>query len=116
MSTRMSAVGNGLVVAGAAVGAVTVAAVASGYEIVLTPAMVHLLVYKALAAAAVGLIVAGSWLGRRGRQQESQTQAADTESALLTPGIPSFPHEPAVERHYAEVTTKNTKDTKKSPT
>jgi hypothetical protein len=105
----MSAVGNGLVVAGAAVGVATVAAVASGYEIVLTPAMVHLLVYKALAAAAVGLIVVGSWLGRRGRQQESQTKTADNDSALLTPGIPPFAHEPGIERQYAEGTTKDTK-------
>lgn len=109
MSTRMSAVGNGLVVAGAAVGVATVAAIASGYEIVLTPAMVHLLVYKAIAAAAVGLIVVGSWLGRRGRQQESQTRAADKDSALLTPGIPPFPHEPGTERQHSEVTTKDTK-------
>lgn len=106
----MSALGNGLVVAGAVVGVATVAAVAGGYEIVLTPAMVHLLVYKGLAAAAVGLIVAGSWLGRRGRQQESQTKAADKDVELLTPGIPPFPHEPAIERHYAETTTKDTRE------
>jgi hypothetical protein len=107
MSTRMSAVGNGLVIAGAAVAVATVGASAAGYEIVLTPAMVHLLTYKALAAAAVGLIVVGSWLGRRGRQQESQTKTAD---ALLTPGIPPFPGN---ERTYEEATTK---DTKKSHT
>jgi hypothetical protein len=112
----MSAVGNGLVVAGAAVGVATVAAVASGYEIVLTPAMVHLLVYKAIAAAAVGLIVVGSWLGRRGRQQESQTKAADNDSALLTPGLPPLPHERGTERLYEEATTKSTKSTKKNLT
>ena len=111
MSTRMSALGNGLVVAGAAVAVATVGASAAGYEIVLTPAMVHLLVYKALAAAAVGLIVVGSWLGRRGRQQESQTKAAD--GALLTPGIPPFAQEPGTERLYEEATTKSTK---KNPT
>jgi hypothetical protein len=110
----MSAVGNSLVVAGAAVGVATVAAVASGYEIVLTPAMVHLLVYKTLAAAAVGLIVVGSWLGRRGRQQESQIKPADNDSVLLTPGMPPFQHDPGAERPYEEATTKHTKDTKKN--
>ena len=102
MSTRMSALGNGLVIAGAAVAVATVGASAAGYEIVLTPAMVHLLTYKALAAAAVGLIVVGSWLGRRGRQQESETKAAD---ALLTSGS---------ERPYEDATTKHTKDTNRN--
>jgi hypothetical protein len=111
MSTRMSALGNGLVISGAAVAVATVGASAAGYEIVLTPAMVHLLVYKGLAAAAVGLIVVGSWLGRHGRQQESRTK---TSEALLTPGIPSFPYEQGFERPYEEATTKHTKDTKKT--
>jgi hypothetical protein len=109
MSTRISALGNGLVVAGAVVGVATVAASAGGYELVLPPAMVHLLVYKALAAAAVGLIVVGSWLGRRGRQQESRTKTADNDSAILTAGVPPFRHEPRTERLYEEATTKSTK-------
>ena len=104
MSTRMSAVGNALVLAGGAVGVAAVIGLATGFKIVLTPEMVHLLVYKGLAAAAVGLIVMGSWLGRRGRQQESQTKEND---AMLTPGISPF--RPASERRYEETTTKSTK-------
>lgn len=91
MPIRTSALGNVLVIAGGLVGAATVAAVATGIEITLTPAMIHLLVYKGLAAAAVGLIVAGSWVGRRGRQQEQDTRRSDTIRAELVPGVsPSF--------------------------
>lgn len=110
MSIRMSAVGNALVLAGGAVGVAAVVGFATGFKIVLTPEMVHLLVYKGLAAAAVGLIVVGSWVGRRGRQQES----ADNANELLTPGVPPF--RSASGRLYEEATTMNTKDTKKNLT
>ncbi len=85
---RLSTVGNGLVIAGGAVGVATVTAIATGTEIVLTPAMVQLLIYKGLAAAAIGLIVVGSWLGRRGRQldQAAMDEAPDTPE--LEAGIP----------------------------
>jgi hypothetical protein len=33
---------------------------------------------------------------------------------MLTPGTPSFSHDPATERIYEEATTMNTKDTKKN--
>lgn len=88
MAMRMSSLGNGLVIAGGAVGVVTVAAVATGTEIVLTPAMVQLLIYKGLAAAAIGLIVVGSWLGRRGRQQDQSTRGANAGKRELEPGMP----------------------------
>jgi hypothetical protein len=107
MSNRLSAVGNALVLAGGAVGVAAVVGLATGFKVVLTPEMVDLLVYKGLAAAAIGLIVVGSWLGRRGRQQESQTREAD----VLTPGIPPFPGN---DRTYEEATTKHTEDTKKN--
>jgi hypothetical protein len=90
MPMRLSSLGNGLVIAGAAVGVATVAAVATGTEIVLTPAMIQLLIYKGLAAAAVGLIVVGSWLGRRGRQHERAGNDAITARSELESGIPPF--------------------------
>lgn len=99
--------GNALVLAGGAVGVAAVVGLATGFKVVLTPEMVDLLVYKGLAAAAVGLIVVGSWLGRRGRQQESVSNANE----LLTPGVPPFPGN---DRTYEEATTKTTKDTKKN--
>jgi hypothetical protein len=88
MSMRLSTVGNGLVIAGGAVGVATVAVIATGTEIVLTPAMIQLLIYKGLAAAAVGLIVVGSWLGRRGRQREKAGGGEDTANGALKPGMP----------------------------
>lgn len=51
----MRRVGNVLVAAGAVVGVATVTAIATGYEIQLTPEMIQLLTYKAFGAAAVGL-------------------------------------------------------------
>ena len=92
MAMRMSSLGNGLVIAGGAVGVATVAAVATGTEIVLTPAMVQLLIYKGLAAAAIGLIVAGSWLGRRGRQLDRSAKEANTGTRELEPGMPPLRH------------------------
>ena len=109
MSIRMSAVGNALVLAGGAVGVAAVVGLATDFKIVLTPEMVQLLVYKGLAAAAVGLIVVGSWLGRRGRQQES------ADNAMLASGVPSFSQGSATDRIHEEVTTKSTKDTKERP-
>lgn len=91
MPFRMSTLGNGLVIAGAIVGVATVALVATGTEITLTPAMIQLLVYKGLAAAAIGLIVAGSWLGRRGRQQEREAGHASATTAELAAGV-SLPY------------------------
>ena len=86
---RLSTLGNGLVIAGGAVGVATVAAIATGTEIVLTPAMVQLLIYKGLAAAAVGLIVVGSWLGRRGRQHDQAAmEAAANTPELEAGGLP----------------------------
>lgn len=88
MSMRLSTLGNGLVIAGGAVGVATVAAIATGTEIVLTPAMVQLVIYKGLAAAAVGLIVVGSWLGRRGRQHDQAAMGAAPNTPELEAGIP----------------------------
>jgi hypothetical protein len=102
MAIRMSSLGNGLVIAGGAVGVATVAAIATGTEIVLTPAMVQLLIYKAFAAAAIGLIVAGSWLGRRGRQHDQSAKTLNTSARELEAGMPPLQHtveksnEPAV--------------------
>jgi hypothetical protein len=87
----MSTLGNGLVIAGAIVGVATVALVATGTEITLTPAMIQLLIYKGLGAAAVGLIIVGSWVGRRGRQQERDTRHASATKAELPAGI-SLPY------------------------
>lgn len=85
---RMSALGNGLVTAGSVVGVAAVTAIGMGYEIVLTPAVTQLVIYKGIAAAVVGLIVVGSWLGRRGRQEEREKKSADADTAALAPGIP----------------------------
>jgi len=87
---RLSTLGNGLVIAGGAVGVATVTAIATGTEIVLTPAMVQLLIYKGLAAAAVGLIVVGSWLGRRGRQHDQAAMRSAASTPGLEAGNPSF--------------------------
>ena len=72
MALRLSAVGNALVIGGSVVGVGAVVAVATGAEITLTPAIMQLLLYKGLAAAALGLIIVGSWVGRRGRRQERE--------------------------------------------
>lgn len=62
-----------LVAAGAVVGIATVTAIATGYEIQLTPEMIQLLTYKAFGAAAVGLIVVGTWIGRGGSKKDRDT-------------------------------------------
>jgi len=92
MAMRMSSLGNGLVIAGGAVGVATVAAIATGTEIVLTPEMVQLLIYKALGAAAIGLIVVGSWLGRQGRRHEQSAKDASDRARELEPGTPTLQH------------------------
>lgn len=92
MAMRMSSVGHGLVIAGGAVAVVTVAAIATGTQIVLTPAMIQLLIFKGLAAAAVGLIVVGSWLGRRGRQHDESPIGSPGDTPQLESGSLS-PHE-----------------------
>jgi hypothetical protein len=88
MALRMSSVGHGLVIAGGAIGMATVTAIATGTDIVLTPAMVQLLIFKGLAAAAVGLIVVGSWLGRRGPQHDQAAMTAASATRELEAGSP----------------------------
>ena len=90
MAIRIASLGNGLVIAGGAIGVATVAAIATGTEIVLTPAMVQLIIYKGLAAAAVGLIIVGSWLGRRGRQRDQAVNVAPSDPPELEAGLPPF--------------------------
>ncbi len=74
MQTRTVLLGNVFVAAGAIVGIATVTAIATGYEIVLSPEMIRILIYKALAAAALGLMVVGTWIGRRGRRKEQERE------------------------------------------
>jgi hypothetical protein len=85
----MRALGGGLIAAGAAVGLTTTAAIATGYQIDLTPAMIHLLVYKALAAAAIGLIAAGSWVARKARQDEAADSLLAADQVLHLKDPPS---------------------------
>lgn len=92
MALRMSSLGNGLVIAGGAVGVATVAAIATGTEIVLTPAMVQLLIYKGFGAMAIGLIIAGSWLGRKGRQHDQSARDSAAGTRELEPGMPPLQH------------------------
>jgi hypothetical protein len=68
---RIKTIGNLLVTAGALLGVATVAAIAAGIEIRLTPEMIQLLTYKALGAAAIGLIIVGTWIGRGGTKRNS---------------------------------------------
>jgi type VI protein secretion system component VasK len=79
MQSRTVLLGNVLVAAGAIVGVATVTAIATGYQIVLTPEMIRILIYKGLAAAALGLMVAGTWIGRRGRRKEQERQTGVIE-------------------------------------
>ena len=79
-----------MVIAGGAVGIATVTAIATGTEIILTPAMIQLVIYKSLAAAALGLIVVGSWLGRRGRQRDQAAVEATARTPELGGGNPSL--------------------------
>ena len=74
-----------LVAAGAVLGVGTVTAIATGYEFHLTPEMVQLLIYKAFGAAAVGLMIAGTWIGRGG------TGRRDDASESLQPKLDDVP-------------------------
>lgn len=67
---RTSTVGNVLVVAGAFVGVIAIAAVSTDYSPSLSREMVALLFYKGLGAAAVGLMLVGTWVARGGRRKE----------------------------------------------
>jgi len=111
MAMRMSSLGNALVIAGATVGVATVAAIATGTEIVLTPAMVQLLIYKGLGAMAIGLIVAGSWLGRKGRQHDPSARGADAGARELEPGMPPLQH---TARNSSEPVVSTVRDTPSS--
>ena len=90
MSRRVSALGNGLVALGAVVGVATVGAIGMGYQIDLTPAMTHLLVFKGLGAAAAGLIFAGSWIARGGRRNLPDTPPADSGQRGLNEAQPDL--------------------------
>jgi len=67
---RISTVGNVLVIAGAFVGAAAIVAVATDFSPSLSPEMITLLFYKGLGAAAVGLMLVGTWIARSGRRIE----------------------------------------------
>ena len=113
MSFRLSALGNALVVGGALVGAATVAAVATGAEINLSPAMIQLLIYKGLAVASIGLIVAGSWVGRRGRQQERDSIAGMKRAELAVGASAPYNDNSAVSGPVQEkVNVRNSTDSK----
>jgi hypothetical protein len=92
---RMSRVGNGIVIAGAAVGAAAAVGIASGYHINLSPEMMQIVIYKGIAAAAVGLIVVGSLIGRLGRQKEIEEPPRDQ---FLERGIGGFSEKKAEDR------------------
>ena len=81
-SMRIKTVSNILVAMGAVVGVATVAIIALDYSPTLTPEMVNLLFYKGLGAAAVGLIIVGTIIGRIGRDHR-RDRNADPE--LLPP-------------------------------
>ena len=97
---RPSTLGNVLLIAGAAVAVVAVVAVVTGYSPNLTPEMTKLLFYKGLGAAAVGLMIVGTLIGRVGRRREKQEAAPAKSSASrsssdpmlrdATPGIESI--------------------------
>jgi len=94
---RVKTVANVLVAAGAVVGIATVAVIALDYSPSLTPEMVKLLFYKGLGAAAVGLIVVGTIMGRIGRDRERQTDSLDSlsvsKSAITESGNPQLLHD-----------------------
>ena len=96
----MKRLGNILVGAGAVVGAATVTAIATGVEIQLTPEMIQLLTYKAFGAAAVGLIIVGTWLGRAGTEQKNDTSietTAKSEDVAAGPPPAALPDQRDVE-------------------
>lgn len=73
MSIGQSRLGNALVIAGAVVGAATVTAMALGFSPHLSEYMINLLFYKGLGAAAIGLIVVGTWIARQARLSAENT-------------------------------------------
>jgi len=85
MRTPMRNVGNVLVAAAAVVGVGTITAIATGYELHLTTEMVQLLIYKAFGAAAVGLMIVGTWIGRAG------AGSLDFASESVQPSLDDFP-------------------------
>ena len=87
MAEPSRVVGNVLVMAGAVVGVAAVTAVATGFEIRLSPEMMQLLTYKALGAAAAGLIIAGTWVGRAGSRGHPQNDlgAHERSNAAKSP-------------------------------
>ena len=100
MRTRIKTVGNVLVAAGAVVGVATVTAIATGYEIRLTPEMIELLTYKALGAAAIGLIIAGTWIARGGTEKHrdaSRSSHGRGEDLSEGPVQPAFTESESVE-------------------
>jgi hypothetical protein len=92
VKSRVTVAANALVAAGAIVGGATVLAVATGYEIHLTAEMVQLLIYKGLAAASIGLIAAGTWIGRAAKRDAAHDSQAysrhDSPTSLLDPPSP----------------------------
>ncbi|MEP6508166.1 MAG: hypothetical protein ABJC63_08055 [Gemmatimonadales bacterium] len=67
---KISTIGNALVGIGALVGVVVVAAIAADYVPTLSPEMVKLLIYKGFGALSVGLMIAGTWIARSGRNNQ----------------------------------------------
>jgi len=80
---RPSTLGNALLIAGAADGAVAIGAVVTGYSPDLTPEMIKLLFYKGFGAAAVGLMVVGTFIGKIGREREKKTEFTDGDRTAL---------------------------------
>jgi hypothetical protein len=68
--------------------------------------MIQLLVYKGLAAASIGLIVAGSWIGRRGRQQEREANRVEITTRELGQGAPA-PYDGSARPASEEVKVRN---------
>ena len=77
MSIGQSRLGNALVIAGAVVGAAAVTAMALGFSPHLSEYMINLLFYKGLGAAAIGLIVVGTWIARQARRSAENTAGTD---------------------------------------
>lgn len=78
MSIGRSDLGNVLVIAGAVVGAGAVTALALGFSPHLSEYMVNLLFYKGLGAMAIGLIIAGAWVGRAARRAAQDGSSGDS--------------------------------------
>jgi hypothetical protein len=111
MRTRITILGNVLVGAGAAIGVATVAAIATGYQIRLTPEMIQLLTYKALGAAAIGLMIAGTWIGRGGSKKNSDALESSHggSNALSEPAEPVLPEGASVKMNAEPGEVRNAK-------